>query len=106
MTPGQSDTDRLADAFRLLTGPERQLLVCALAGNFPERLNELRPSVLRGLAKAGLRMPAQLMCACGHDEAAHAEESDEEIEAGECARCACMQFEGPEPYSLLAEENQ
>lgn len=57
MTPSeQSDTDRLAEAFRMLSGPERQLLTCALAGNHPTQLAPLRPSMLRGLAKADARL--------------------------------------------------
>lgn len=54
-----SDSDRLADAFGRLTGPERQLLVCALAGNHPPSLAELRLPVLRGLAKARSRLTAE-----------------------------------------------
>ncbi len=57
MVPEHSD--RLAQAFRLLSAPERQLLVCALAGNHPPHLSELRMPVLRGLAKAGARLTAE-----------------------------------------------
>jgi len=56
----QSDSDRLGDAFGALTGPERQLLVCALAGNHPPNLAVLRAPVLRGLARAGSRLTADL----------------------------------------------
>jgi hypothetical protein len=51
---GKADTDRfrLARAFGLLSVEERQMLICALAGNFPERFSDLRMPVLRGLAKA------------------------------------------------------
>jgi hypothetical protein len=45
-------TDRLTRAFGKLTEDERHMLTCALAGNFPERFNELRMPVLRGLAQA------------------------------------------------------
>lgn len=48
----QSERSTLIDAFSRLTNDERQLLVCALAGNYPERLAPLRMEVLRGLAKA------------------------------------------------------
>lgn len=44
--------DRLTLVFKRLTEDERQLLTCALAGNHPPRLNDLRIPVLRGLAKA------------------------------------------------------
>lgn len=46
------DKDRLEAAFGHLTPDERQLLTCALAGNFPTRLSSLRMPVLRALAKA------------------------------------------------------
>lgn len=66
--PSQSDsTDRLAEAFGQLTGPERQLLVCALAGNHPPGLAELRPPVLRGLIKAGSRLTAGLRAEARED---------------------------------------
>ncbi len=52
--------DRLADAFGRLSSPERQLIVCALAGNHPENLRARRIPVLRGLAKAGGRLTADL----------------------------------------------
>jgi hypothetical protein len=47
-----SERDTLVAAFSLLTASERQLLICALAGNFPPKLAHLRMEVLRGLAKA------------------------------------------------------
>jgi hypothetical protein len=56
----QNDTDRLAEVFRQLSGPERQLLVCALAGNHPPNLAPIRPRVLRGLAKADARLTREL----------------------------------------------
>jgi len=57
---GSSDSDRLAEAFSRLSGPERQLLVCALAGNHPDGLAQLRPAMIRGLAKAGSRLTADM----------------------------------------------
>ena len=39
-------------AFQRLTADERQLLICALAGNHPPKLAHLRMPVLRALAKA------------------------------------------------------
>lgn len=65
--PEQSDSERLAEAFARLTGPERQLLVCALAGNHPPGLAKLRPPVLRALATAGSRLTSSLRseaCSC------------------------------------------
>lgn len=38
--------------FQLLTADQRQLLVCALAGNHPPKLAHLRMDVLRDLARA------------------------------------------------------
>jgi hypothetical protein len=46
------DRERLTAAFTMLTDEERQLFICALAGNHPQRLSYLRPAVLRGLARA------------------------------------------------------
>lgn len=53
----QTDSDRLTEAFGKLTGPERQLLTCALAGNHPAKLAHLRMPVLRALAKADRPRP-------------------------------------------------
>ena len=53
--PSQSERATLVAAFSRLTADERQLLICALAGNFPERLAPLRMEVLRGLANADRR---------------------------------------------------
>ena len=47
--------DRLREAFCRLTANERQLLTCALAGNHPDALSILRPSVIRALAWADLQ---------------------------------------------------
>lgn len=55
--PDQSDRATLVEAFARLTAGERQLLVCALAGNHPPRLAPLRMEVLRGLAKADRLTP-------------------------------------------------
>lgn len=50
--PTAADARRLTAAFLALSPGERQLLLCALAGNHPPKLAELRMPVLRGLAKA------------------------------------------------------
>jgi hypothetical protein len=52
--PRQSDRDVLTQAFAMLTPDERQLIGCALAGNYPPHLSGLRAEVIRGLAKADL----------------------------------------------------
>jgi hypothetical protein len=44
--------------FKALTQDQRQLLVCALAGNHPPRLAHLRMDVLRMLAKADRSAPS------------------------------------------------
>lgn len=48
---GGSNRETLDYVFALLTDGERQLLICALAGNHPDRLRPLRPEVLRSLAR-------------------------------------------------------
>lgn len=48
----QREFSRVVGAFRRFTKDERQLLLCALAGNHPERLAPLRPKTLRALARA------------------------------------------------------
>lgn len=50
-TDGQA-SDRLVSAFAALDSRERQLLTCALAGNYPESMADLRMPVLRALAEA------------------------------------------------------
>jgi hypothetical protein len=46
----------MTDLFAQLSAPERQLLVCALAGNHPPSLAHLRVPVLRALARVGSQL--------------------------------------------------
>lgn len=60
-----SDSERLERVFAGLSSLERQLLVCALAGDHPLVLTALRPPVLRALSKTGGRLTANLRLEMG-----------------------------------------
>jgi hypothetical protein len=45
---------RLLEAFSLLTGPERQMLFCALEGVQPDQSDDLRTPLVKALELAGI----------------------------------------------------